>query len=152
MCILAGAALSLTCAGRYDMDIFCTEVFPYGRELFSGWVNSSETGMMVFSSDEDSPCADNRLAYIKSLPVGRATAFPCKLIILLNENLLRQNMDELRWLPESRMLIINSKDQTFISDMSLSDISGISYNALSYASGSLSSGGKSHILQSVGYF
>jgi len=122
--------LVLIDSGRYTMDTFYTSVFPYDDRIFQKWIDTDTKQMVIFSTGADKIAETNQAAYIQPLPIGLTSGHPGKLVIILNESMVRQNMEDLRWIPESLMFIINSDDQLFLQDKDLQIPAGLTYASL----------------------
>jgi len=95
--------LVLTTEGRYSMDTFLESVFPYGRERFAEWTGGTMEGISLFPAD----ARTNAAVYVVPLPIGNATGYLGRLIVVLDQERILKTLDDLRWMEESRMLILD---------------------------------------------
>lgn len=100
--------LVLTDTGKYTMDTFYESIFPYGGDLFRRWITQSPPGFTIFPREGQSHAA----VYVEPLPIGSAVGYLGRLVVVLDEDLLLRTMEDLRWMPESRMLITDAEGRT----------------------------------------
>jgi two-component system, response regulator YesN len=101
------SSLVLTSEGKYAMDTFYESIFPHDADRFRQWITSSAPGFILFPGEGGSTLA----AYVEPMPIGSAAGYLGRLVVILDEELLVGTMNELQWMPESRMLIIDEKSQ-----------------------------------------
>ena len=107
--------------GRHKIDIFLesnvkydSQIFTYTPEIFQNWIESDYTGIDIFSIEDDDGNQKNMAAYVRGLPVGRADNYIAKLIVIINDDLINEEMNKFEWIKQGRRFAINEYDQIYL--------------------------------------
>ena len=100
--------------GRHDINIFLNSVYKYDSDTFRNWIDSSTSGIFIFGGQDDRGNEKNMAAYVRGLPVGRVDNFMAKLVVILNDDLINEEMNKFEWIKQGRRFAINENNQFFL--------------------------------------
>ena len=107
--------------GRHKIDTFLqsdfeygTQMFKYDPEIFREWIESDYTGIDIFTTEDEDGNQKNMAAYIRGLPVGRVDNFLCKLIVIVNDEFISDEMNKFEWIEQGRRFAINEDNQIYL--------------------------------------
>ena len=123
----------LSDSGRYDIDFFEEVIFSYDKDIFEYCMNNDIAGIVSFKTDENSQ--DRKIVYCRPLPLGRISEPPGKLIVLVDENIIKKIMEELKWTSDSQLFITDSNDNILLTVGDTDNNADIKYTDISEGNG-----------------
>ena len=123
----------LSDSGRYDIDFFEEVIFSYDKDIFEYCMNNDIAGIVSLKTDENSQ--DRKIVYCRPLPLGRISEPSGKLIVLVDENIIKKIMEELRWTSDSQLFITDSNDNILLNVGDTDNNADIKYTDISEGNG-----------------
>ena len=123
----------LSDSGRYDIDFFEEVIFPYDKDIFEYCMNNDIAGIVSFETDENPQ--ERKIVYCRPLPLGRISEPSGKLIVLIDENIIKKIMEELKWTSDSQLFITDSNDNILLNVGDADNETDIKYTDISEGNG-----------------
>lgn len=120
----------LSNAGRHRLDIFKEAVFSYDTFVFNEWISGEDVGIDVFSVTDDSGEEKNMIAYIRTLPIGRKGNSLGKLIIVVDDATINEEMNKFEWIEQGTRFTINKDNEIFLANKPDETDVGVTYESL----------------------